>query len=804
MKIVANPAEFNQHTGNTLERLIFNNRSWVLLIFLLVTLTSAWQLRELSVGASFDKMLPHDHPYIENYLENRDELRGLGDSVQVVVENPDGDIFDPEFLEHFANINDDIFIIPGVDRAWMKSIWTPVVRWVRVTERGFEGGPVIPGDFDGSPESIRHLRENIARADVVGSLVANDYRSGMIVIPLLPDADYYAVSKALDEVRAKYQGDDANIYIVGFAKLVGDLIDGLFKVMSFFLAAVLIAAVIIFSFSRCLVSTSLVLGCSTAAIIWQLAIVTYLEQPLDPFTVLVPFLVFAIGVSHGAQKMNGILQDIGKGNHKMVAARYTFRRLFVPGVTALVSDAVGFAVLMIIDIPVIRELAISASIGFGMLILTNLVVLPVLLSYTGVSKTAADRSLRAINHRSENRGLGSLALLTERKWAVRALSVAVVLAAGGLVVASKLQIGDLDQGAPELRADSRYNKDSSYISEHYGVSNDLFAVMVKTPSQECGSYRALVEMDRLGRRLSSVPGVQQTQSLADMVKLYTMGSFEGNPKWLTISDNAGLISPQISTALAWNSEMLNRDCSVMPVVAYLSDHKAATLERVVDEAAAFAEAHSTPDLQFLLAAGNAGVEAATNMIVRESSRIMMLCVYIAVGLLSLIVFRSWRAVVVALLPLMLTSILTEAFMVMLGIGMKVATLPVIALGVGIGVDYALYLLSVQLTQQRLGVSLRDAYRSALRFTGKVVGLVGVTLSAGVVTWVWSPIKFQADMGLLLTFVFLFNMLGALILIPALSHFLLRKPAKTENAKQDRSAGEAVRSTDPRMIQGETL
>jgi predicted RND superfamily exporter protein len=142
--------------------------------------------------------------------------------------------------------------------------------------------------------------------------------------------------------------------------------------------------------------------------------------------------------------------------------------------------------------------------------------------------------------------------------------------------------------------------------------------------------------------------------------------------------------------------------------------------------------------------------------------------------LCFITFRSWRAVLVAVLPLVLTSILCEALMVVLGMGVKVATLPVIALGVGIGVDYALYLVSVQLVQQRQGQSLADAYRHALQFTGKVVALVGVTLAAGVVCWAWSPIKFQADMGILLTFMFTLNMLGALVLVPALSHFLLRK------------------------------
>jgi predicted RND superfamily exporter protein len=192
----------------------------------------------------------------------------------------------------------------------------------------------------------------------------------------------------------------------------------------------------------------------------------------------------------------------------------------------------------------------------------------------------------------------------------------------------------------------------------------------------------------------------------------------------------------------------------------------------VSAAAAFSVAHGSQERQFLLAAGSSVIEAATNIVVEQANRTMLFYVYAAVIVLCFITFRSWRAVVVAVVPLIVTSILCEALMVVLGIGVKVATLPVIALGVGIGVDYALYLLSVQLAQQRAGLPLTDAYRSAVQFTGKVVALVGITLAAGVITWAWSPIKFQADMGILLTFMFLWNMLGALVLIPALSHFLL--------------------------------
>ena len=419
-----------------------------------------------------------------------------------------------------------------------------------------------------------------------------------------------------------------------------------------------------------------------------------------------PFLVFAIGVSHGAQKMNGIMQDIGRGTHKLVAARYTFRRLFLAGLTALLADAVGFAVLMVIDIPVIKELALTASIGVAVLIFTNLLLLPVLLSYTGVSAQAAERSLREEKDETSGKGLGRVWLMldrfTTRRWALGAIGVSAVLAVAGFAVSLNLKIGDLDPGAPELRPDSRYNRDNAYITANYALSSDQFAVIVKTAKEGCLKYETLVEADRLAWALQQVPGVQTTVSLADAARQITAGSFEGNPKWLTINRNQDVLNYAAQQASVNNPDLFNTECSVMPVIAYLADHKAETLDRVVQVAAEFADEHSDKDRQFLLAAGSAGIEAATNIVVQQANRTMLLYVYGAVILLCFVTFRSWRAVVVAVVPLMVTSILCEALMVALGIGVKVATLPVIALGVGIGVDYALYLLSVQLAQQRGG------------------------------------------------------------------------------------------------------
>ncbi|MBI5604996.1 MAG: RND family transporter [Deltaproteobacteria bacterium] len=791
MPVVQDLNDFDIRSGNRLERLIFNNRVPLIIACALITLILAFQARKIVINASFERMIPQSQPYIKNYLDNKNNLRGLGNSLRVVVENTRTDIFDPEYLEVLKQINDELFLTPGVNRAWLKSLWTPLVRWKELTEEGFTGGPVMPDNYDGSEKTIDQLRQNIGRAGIIGSLVANNLKSSMITVPLLdldPDTgrrlDYRALSRHLEKhIRANYEKGDKSkagkikVHIIGFAKIMGDMIEGLMKVMIYFLVAAVIAVLVIFLYTRCIRSTVLVIVCSLIAVLWQIGLVATFDFDLDPYSILVPFLVFAIGVSHGAQKMNGIMQDVGRGTHRLVAARYTFRRLFLAGLTALLADAVGFAVLMLIDIPVIRHLTLFASLGVAVLIFTNLMLLPVLLSFIGVSPAAAQRSLRMEKEESRPKGAGAiwsfLCRFTERRWAIGAVAFAALLAGFGLAMSVHLKIGNLDPGAPELRPDSRYNRDNAYMIANYGLSSDQFAVIVKTPPDGVMKYETLIEADRLAWALRQVPRVQTVTSLADAVRQVTAGTYEGSPKWLAISRNQKELNYAGNLAVTFTPDFLNVEGSVMPVIAYLSDHKSETLDRVIKVAAAFSEKHSDRDRQFLLAAGNAGIEAATNIVVRQANHTMMLYVYAAVILLCFITFRSWRAVLVAVVPLILTTILCEALMVALGIGVKVATLPVIALGVGIGVDYALYLLSVQLAQQRAGLSLGEAYKRAVRFTGKVVGLVGITLAAGVITWVFSPIKFQADMGILLTFMFLWNMIGALIFIPALSHFLLR-------------------------------
>jgi predicted RND superfamily exporter protein len=320
-----------------------------------------------------------------------------------------------------------------------------------------------------------------------------------------------------------------------------------------------------------------------------------------------------------------------------------------------------------------------------------------------------------------------------------------------------------------LRPDSRYNLDNQFIINNYSTSSDVLVVMVESAAEGCSSYATLQPIDELMWALENTPGVQSAISLVTVSKQVIKGMNEGSLKWETLSRNQDVLNNSISRA----EGLYNSDCSLAPVLVFLNDHKAETLDRVVKAVQVFANEHDNDERKFALAAGNAGIEAATNEVIKQSELKVLLLVYLCVAAMCMLTFRSVAATLCIILPLVLTSVLGNALMTFLGIGVKVATLPVIALGVGIGVDYGIYIYSRLESFLRAGLSLQEAYYQTLKSTGKAVLFTGLCLAIGVATWMFSAIKFQADMGLMLTFMLLWNMFGALWLLPALARFLIK-------------------------------
>jgi len=761
--------------ANRLEIGLFRHKSYVLLFFIVASCFLLFQASQIKLGASFEKNIPLNHVYMKTYLKHRENFGGAN-NILISVCNNDGDIFTADFFDTLKGVHDKLFFIPGVNRIQVKSLFSPSTRFVEVVEDGFAGGPVIPADFKADEQGLAVVKGNIEKAGIVGSIVSDDYTCAMVKASLLdfnPNTgeklDILKIATQLEqEVRGEFEQNNISVHIIGFAKLVGDVAEGAKGVVVFFAIAIAITAIMVFFFCHSISLTLLPVICSLVAVVWQMGMLSTLGFSLDPMSILVPFLIFAIGVSHGVQMINSVVKQVHQGLSSQAAAQASFRALLIPGGVALLSDTIGFLTLLSIDIGIIRELAITASLGVAMIILTNLILLPLLVSYLTI--TRKDRNNTAGNIGEESPVWSFMASFATKGPAFVILIVTVVLYALGVINAQHLKIGELHAGAPALHEFSRYNQDTFLITDKYAISVDYMSVIIETTPDACTYYDTMNTLDRFQWRMENITGVQSAVSLASISKLVNAGYNEGSPKWRVIPRNQQTLVQSISR-IPSSSGLLNSDCSVMPVILFLQDHKAETINRVIKEVKVAAQELGSTHLQFKLASGPVGVMAATNEAVAEAQLPMMIYIYGAVIILCLLSFKSIRATIVVVLPLYIVSTLAQWLMTILDIGLTVSTLPVIALGVGIGVDYGIYILSTMSMKLKEGANVHDAYLAALKERGSAVLITGFTLAIGVSTWFFSDLKFQVDMGVLLTFMFLVNMLAAVIILPALAAFL---------------------------------
>ncbi len=760
---------------DSIEKLVFRHRMAVIFAFILATVFLIYQASMLKLDAGFTKNIPLNHEYMQTYMKHKENFGGAN-NILVSVCDKNSTIFNTNFFDTLKNVHDQLFFINGIDRSLVVSLYAPSTRFTEIVEGGFSGGPVIPADFDSSKQSaLETVRKNIDKAGIVGRQVSNDFKCAMVTAQLLdinPETgeplDTLKIASELEsQLRGQFENEQTSVHIIGFAKMIGDVANGAKDVLLFFAIAIAITAIMVFFFCRSAMLTFLPLACSIIAVIWQLGLLTLFGFGLDPMSILVPFLVFAIGVSHGVQMINAVGKKAAQGMSVKIAAQHAFRTLLVPGGVALLSDTVGFMTLLVIDIGIIKELAITASMGVAVIILTNLLLLPVLMSYVKLS----DANKEKYKEDEDSHPLwDKVAACASPKYAIAITIVTALLFVFGYIQSKQMKIGDLHAGAPALHEDSRYNQDTFLITDKYEITVDYISLIVETTPEACTRHDIMTSIDEFQWKMQNIAGVQSAISLPSVAKKVNAGYNEGNPKWQVLPRNQSTMVQAVSR-VPTSSGLLNGDCSVMPIILFMEDHKAETINVVVSAVKELRSEYETDEISIKLASGPVGVMAATNEAVESSQDPMLYYVFGAVIILCLISFRSMRATLAVVIPLYVVSVLAQALMTYLEIGLTVSTLPVIALGVGIGVDYGIYILSTMTQQLREGRDVQTAYLVALKERGSAVLFTGITLAIGVSTWVFSSLKFQMDMGILLTFMFLVNMLGAIFVLPAIAKLL---------------------------------
>ena len=809
------------------ETLVFGNRPLVLIVFAAITMAMLFFASQLKVDAGFKKQVPLQHEYMQTFQDYELEFGGAN-RVLVAVIAKDGDMFDQEFMKTLENVTNEVINLDSTDDARSRSLFTPNVRFIEVVEDGLSGGNVIPQTFTpnvegftSTPEDFQAIRGNIVKANIVGRLVAKDWSGAMIWADLIPESqvnkvDYQQVASQFEAIRAKYEDENHTVHIIGFAKVVGDISDGARSVIKFFALTIAFTWLLLFLYSTSVKLASLTVAAALVSVVWMLGALKLMGFGIDPMNMLTPFLIFAIAVSHGEQMINRFRGEIFFGGleegtvdelrasaknavEPLEAARLSFRMLLVPGTVALVAGCIGFGAIMVIPIDMVRELAITATVGVALTILTDLVLLPVLLSYTRLRNLERKREFRLRQLTRFDKVWAALSRLS------KPMPAAIVILIGAVVWffawqhGNKVMIGDAQKGVAELRPDARYNKDAVLIAEKFSLSVDMLNVIAEAAPSACTtSFAAMELVDRFAWHMENVEGVEQVITLPAAAKIVNAGWNDGSVRWRVLPRDPDTLR-QATQSFETDSGLLNADCSAIPITIFTSDHQATTIDRVVAAVKDFreknnayvpgnlqvklaAEAAENPDftsdqVNLRLGTGNIGVAAATNDTVRASEHMILYLLYAAVFVMCWLSFRNPLAALCVLLPLVLVTELGHSLMVELDIGMKVNTLCVVALGVGIGVDYGIYIFARMRESMLQGRTVAESYFVALKTTGIAIFYTALTLAVGVAMWIFSDLKFQADMGIMLTFMFVVNMVAAIIFLPALCRWLLRPGEK---------------------------
>lgn len=759
------------------EEKLFQYRKSVLVLFISITLLMGFSLSKISIQADFSKLLPLEHEYIKTYLQYRQDFSGAN-RVLVAVMAKDGDMFDADFFRTLQEITNEVFFIEGIDRAKVYSLFTPNVRFTEVVEDGIAGGNVIPDDFNFSETDLQQVRENILKSDIRGRLVANDFSGAMVSAEIMnvgkddaANPNYGLIAKTLENnIRQKYENDDIAILIIGYPMVVGEVIKASKSVLLLFLLTVLIIYLLLVLFSQSIKLATIPLISALMAVLWQLGLLPILGVSIDPMLLIVPFLIFAIAVSHSVQLLNHFRLEYFKENIGVNASRFALRRLVKPGMIALISDAIGFLVMININVGIIQQTAIIACLGVLIVLLINLLFLPVLLSYF----TLDNKNMTSLEKRQNllNSCWHFLSNLTRKSFAAPVLITSVFVLVSGFTLANKVSIGDSQDGVPELHFDSRYNKDTREIVSGFSIGSDFFIVIAETAANGCIDHKTLQQIDHFAWTMLNMSVVESVTTLPFFIRQLNAGWNEGNLKWRNLPVNSHLLAQSVAF-VPTSSGLLNNDCTAIPIVLYANDHKAETINLIIANIEQYIHQYE-PDINFRLASGNMGVIGAKNQVIDEAQFPVFLYVFAGVICLCLLCYGRILFVVTIVYPLLVVSVLAYSLMYVLSIGLTVYTLPVIALGVGIGVDYGLYFYNSFIEYKKENVSLQFACQQAFSSTGISILFTSLILTSGVVVWLFSPLKFQADIGIILAFMFLANMLATLLLIPSIQGQMKRQ------------------------------
>lgn len=768
------------HLLHLLERWIFNNPRKVLSVIAILTIALALRIPVLKIYTDFADLLPQQHPYIELHNSIKDSFGGANVLV-VGVEFEDGDIFTNENLAKIDRITQSVDNLPGVNHNLVSSVTHRNTRKIWLNEVGSINSQPYYDSTSGqySEEALQAMRSDVAANPMVyGPLVSPDMKMALVKAQLIEGKlDYEKTFSQLQKMRADEAQANVRIYATGQPVLIGWSYTYMEQILQIFIFTVLaLLALLIFQFRKAY-GVLIPLGGVLISTVWGLGIISLLGYNLDPLGLVIPFLVAARAMSHGVQLVERYYAEVRELGSGSKAAKATFDSLFRPGSLGVVTDAIGLSLITIGSIPLNTHLGIYASLWAITVIFTVLIGVPLLLSILPTPKNPEMREtvLRHIGT--------SCARTVSRPGAAKiVLSVAALAVVAGLLAASKVQIGDSEPGSPILYPDHDYNISSRVVNDRFPGSEELYIIAETDEKGGLKRPEVLAALSNLQSHMLTDPEVGGSKGLPDLVKQVNRLMHNNDPRWYQIPHDAGYVGGLMFTYMASSpipgalDEFNDTDDRIANLVFYYKDRQGETIRRAIHMAKEWIAENSgnVEGLTIRLAGGTLGVAAAMNESAFETNVIVLPLVFLLIFIFVMLFYTSWHAGLMMLLAMGFATTLTYAYMGLTGLSIDINTVPVIAVGIGVGIDYSIYMMDrIREEMTRYG-DLWQAVRRSISTTGMAISFTALALMAGIVMWViFSDLRFQSDAALLLCVMIVINGIAAMLLVP--SWVLVFKP-----------------------------
>ncbi|WP_313054567.1 efflux RND transporter permease subunit [Pseudomonas lopnurensis] len=752
---------------------LFRHPRSVLMVIAALTLLFAMRIPALKIYTDFADLLPQEHPYIQLHNGIKDTFGGANVLV-IGVEFTEGDLFSNENLATIDRVTQAVDSLPGVNHNLVSSLTHRNSRKIWLTEVGsINSEPYYQSEFGPLDEAqLSAMKADVvANPRVYGPLVSPDLKVALVKAQLIEgQLDYEQTFAQLQALRQAETREGVTLYATGQPVLVGWAYTYMDQILQIFLFTVLaMLALLVFHFRKAY-GVLIPLGGVMISTVWGLGIISLLGYNLDPLGLVIPFLIAARAMSHGVQLVERYYAEVRVLGDGQLAARATFDSLFRPGTLGIASDAIGLALIAIGSIALNTKLGIYASLWATTVIFSVLIGVPLLLSILPTPKNPEIKEtfLRHVG--------GTCAATVARPGAAGKLLIIAALAIlAGLWASSKVTIGDSEPGSPILYPEHDYNVSSKEINERFPGSEELYIIAEHAEAGGIKRPEVLKALQSLQAHMLGDPSVGGSKGLPDLVKQVNRLMHNDDPRWFQIPHDADYVGGLMFTYMASSpipgalNEFNDTDDRIANLVFYYKDRQGETIRRAIHMAKQWIAEHGeeVPGLSIRLAGGTLGVAAAMNESAFDTNLLVLPLVFLLIFAFVMVFYTSWHAGLMMLMAMLFATVLTYAYMGLAGMSIDINTVPVIAVGIGVGIDYSIYMMDRIREEMVKNGSLASAVHRAIATTGMAVSFTAITLMAGIIMWVLlSDLRFQADAALLLCVMIVLNGFTSMLLVPA--------------------------------------